>query len=177
MKDWLRSDSTGDGLHDMLVVQILLSRALTGTLQMNKRRLQDLTLMMDANNALIEKLRGYIPTTDSKGDPANDTTPVNLGASAEDSESIIKQLQAAGININEADINKTASPWTVTKNKMDQWMLGLQNRNQTLSSQASQQQADVQQQLGRYNQAVETASSLIKKRGDLGDSIAGNSRG
>jgi hypothetical protein len=64
----------------------------------------------------------------------------------------------------------------VSRGALDLWVEDAQGKSENLSADSSQLQTVLQQMVGRYTQAHDAASGLIKKDGDLTDALAGNVR-
>jgi hypothetical protein len=178
LKEWFNNTNTGDVLSDLSAMQGKLGFVLGDALALVKDRLADITHEIKKITDLSAEVRKYRRLTKDDGTPADNATTGPLGTSAADSERLVNALKAIGVNILDKDITKPGGgqPWTVSRGAIDTWLEDAQGKSENLSADSSQGQTTLQQMVGRYTQAHDSASGLIKKDGDLTDAVAGNVR-
>jgi hypothetical protein len=178
LKEWFNNTNTGDVLSDVSAMQGKLSFVLGDALALVKDRLADITDQIKKITDLSAEVRKYRRLTKDDGTPADQATTGPLGTSAADSERLVNALKAIGVNVLDKDSTKPGGgqPWTVSRGALDLWVEDAQGTSENLSADSSQLQTVLQQMVGRYTQAHDAASGLIKKDGDLTDALAGNVR-
>ncbi len=178
LKEWFENSNTKDVLHNISAVQAELAFVLGDALKLQKDSLSDITNEIKKINDLTAEVRKWRRLTKDDGTPSDNGTTGPLGTSAAESERLVNALKAIGVSILDKDISKPSGgqPWTVSRGAIDTWLEDAQGKSSNLSEDSSQRQSDLQQLVGRYTQANDAASGLIKKDGDMTDAVAGNVR-